>query len=57
MSYDWSECVMSVLGTTKHSLSKQCIDTWQQSYIVLSSNRVMVISYRVQIFLQNKNSM
>ena len=26
--YDWSECVMSVLGTTKHSLCN-CIDTWQ----------------------------
>ena len=28
-NYDWSECVMSVLGTTKHSLCNQCIDTWQ----------------------------
>ena len=28
MFYDWSECVMSVLGTTKHS-SCNCIDTWQ----------------------------
>ena len=26
---NWSECVMSVLGTTKHSLCNQCIDTWQ----------------------------
>ena len=26
MFYDWSECVMSVLGTTKHS---SCNDTWQ----------------------------
>ena len=25
---------MSVLGTTKHSSCNQCIDTWQQSYIV-----------------------
>ena len=25
--YDWSECVISVLGITKHSLCK-CIDTW-----------------------------
>ena len=29
--YDWSECVMSVLGTTKHS-SCNCIDN---CYIVL----------------------
>ena len=29
MFYDWSECVMSVLGTTKPSLCNQCIDTWQ----------------------------
>ena len=28
MFYDWSECTMSVLGTTKHS-SCNCIDTWQ----------------------------
>ena len=28
MFYDWSECVMSVLGTTEHS-SCICIDTWQ----------------------------
>ena len=28
MFYNWSECVMSVLGTTKHS-SCHCIDTWQ----------------------------
>ena len=26
--YDWSEYVMSVLGSTKHS-SCNCIDTWQ----------------------------
>ena len=24
MFYDWSECVMSVLGTTKHSLYVKC---------------------------------
>ena len=29
MFYDWSECVMSVPGTTKHSSCNQCIDTWQ----------------------------
>ena len=29
MFYDWSECVMSVLGTTKHYSCNQCIDTWQ----------------------------
>ena len=34
MFYDWSECVMSVPGTTKHS-SCNCIDTWQYSCIVL----------------------
>ena len=28
MFYDWSECVMSVLGITKHS-SCNCIDTCQ----------------------------
>ena len=28
MFYDWSECVMSALGTTKDS-SCSCIDTWQ----------------------------
>ena len=28
MFYDWSECVMSALGTTEHSLCN-CIDTWQ----------------------------
>ena len=28
MFHDWSECVISVLGTTKHS-SCNCIDTWQ----------------------------
>ena len=26
---NWSECVMSVLGTTKHSLCNQYIDTWE----------------------------
>ena len=36
MFYDWSECVMSVLGTTKHSLC-DCIDTWQKSCNVLST--------------------
>ena len=35
MFYDWSECVMSVHGTTKHSSCNQCIDTWQYSYIIL----------------------
>ena len=30
MFYDWSEYVMSALGTTKHS-SCDCIDTWQSS--------------------------
>ena len=34
MLYDWSERVTSVLGTTKHS-SCNCIDSWQQSCIVL----------------------
>ena len=29
MFYDGSKCVMSVLGTTKHSSCNQCIDTWQ----------------------------
>ena len=32
--YDWRECVMSVLDTTKHSLCSY-IDTWQQSCVVL----------------------
>ena len=32
--YDWRECVMSVLDTTKHSLCSY-IDTWQLSCIVL----------------------
>ena len=35
MFYDWSERVMSVLGTTKYYSCNQCIDTWQESYIVL----------------------
>ena len=30
--YDCSECVMSVLGTTKHSQCS-CIDTWQYSCV------------------------
>ena len=34
----WSECVMSVLGTTKHSSCNRCIDTWQYSYIVFILN-------------------
>ena len=34
MFYDWSECVMSELDTTKHS-SCNCIDTLQQRCIVL----------------------
>ena len=29
MFYDWSECVMNVPGTTKHSSCNQCVDTWQ----------------------------
>ena len=29
MFYDWSECVMRVPGTTKHSSWNQCIDTRQ----------------------------
>ena len=29
MFYDWSECVISVLGTTEHSSCNHCIDTWQ----------------------------
>ena len=29
MSCGWSDCVMNVLGTTKHSLCNLCIDTWQ----------------------------
>ena len=28
MFYDWSECVMNVLGTTKYS-SCNCNDKWQ----------------------------
>ena len=27
--------MLSVLGATKHSSRNQCIETWQQSYIVL----------------------
>ena len=38
MFYDWSECLMSALGTTKHS-SCNCIDTWQQSCIVNGQTR------------------
>ena len=33
MFYDWCECVMNVLGTTKHSL-RNCNNTWQSSCIV-----------------------
>ena len=29
VNVNWSECVISVLGTTKHSSCNQCIDTWQ----------------------------
>ena len=45
MFYDWSEWVMSVLGTTKHSPCNQCIDTWQQSCIILCT-RVVGVSVR-----------
>ena len=44
MFYDWSECVMSVLGTTKHS-SCNCIDTWQKSYFVLYCTVIFLAVY------------
>ena len=40
MFYDWNECVMSVLGATKHH---QCIDIWQWSYIVLYYLRLCIV--------------
>ena len=41
MFYDWSECVMSVLGTTIHSSCSQCIDTWNKVvlYVALRQQR------------------
>ena len=39
--YDWHECMMSVLGTTKHSLC-----TWQQSCIVLLLLLMRIITWK-----------
>ena len=42
MFYDWGDCGMGVLGTTKYSSCNRCIDTWQKSCSIVYSKLLSV---------------